>query len=270
MSQWFRFYGESLNDPKVQRLPGETYKLWVNLLCIASQNDGVVKKGDDTAFQLRMMPEEAEEAIQALVKRGLLEDRGEFYVPHNWDKRQYKSDNSAERVAKHRTERVKRVCNVTEAVTVTPPEAETDTETKDADEALALSDRLLPLLGQDPKHPDPGFYEAPRTVRKWLNQGWPPPIIEASVREQIARKQGGPPSRMTYFEKGIADAIARHSAPLPQGKPGNGSAQAKSGNVVEAAANFRAKLAQFDAGFEDGAELRGAASAADVRLLSQG
>lgn len=141
MSRWFRFYGESLNDPKVQRLSGDTFKLWVNLLCIASENDGIIKKGDDTAFSLRLMPEEAEEAMQSLVKRGLLEDRGEFYAPHNWDKRQYKSDNSAERVAKHRAAE-KQDCNVTQTVTVTPPEADTEqsrTEKKVAQGALEKS-----------------------------------------------------------------------------------------------------------------------------------
>jgi len=31
--RWFRFYAESVNDPKVQRLPAHLFKTWVNILC---------------------------------------------------------------------------------------------------------------------------------------------------------------------------------------------------------------------------------------------
>ena len=47
MTKWFRFYGDALNDPKVQMLPPETFKSWVNVLCLASQNDGVLGTIDE-------------------------------------------------------------------------------------------------------------------------------------------------------------------------------------------------------------------------------
>jgi len=34
MSQWFRMYAEVLDDPKVQRLSGDEFKAWVNILCL--------------------------------------------------------------------------------------------------------------------------------------------------------------------------------------------------------------------------------------------
>ena len=54
MTRWFRFYTESLEDPKVQKLDGETYKVWVNLLCLAAKNDGKLPSVQDIAFALRM------------------------------------------------------------------------------------------------------------------------------------------------------------------------------------------------------------------------
>lgn len=142
MSRWFRFYGETLNNAKVQRLPGDLFKAWVNLLCLASAADGVIPKGEDIAFALRMMPEEADDIVAQLLKRNLLEDRGEFYVPHNWDERQFKSDTSTNRVREHRSRSTKQDETVSCNVSETPPETEqsrTETEQTSASPAAAPS-----------------------------------------------------------------------------------------------------------------------------------
>jgi hypothetical protein len=71
----------------------------------------------DVAFHLRFTDENAAEKVIAdLVEYGLLEDRGDVVAPHNWLKRQYKSDVSTERVKQFR----KRRGNVSE----TPPDTE--------------------------------------------------------------------------------------------------------------------------------------------------
>lgn len=130
MSLWFRLYTEVLNDPKVQSLSGDLFKTWVNVLCIAAENDGVLPDFKALQFLLRCNAEAVTKALQELTEAGLLavtkNQYGETYQPHNWTKRQYKSDSSADRVKRHR-ERHK---TVTQAVTVTPPETETDTETE--------------------------------------------------------------------------------------------------------------------------------------------
>ncbi len=97
MSRWFRFYDEVLNDPKAQRLEPAVFKFWVNLLCLASKNDGAIVKRDVT-FNLRVDETAAVDFLTSLVEHDLLEDRGDFYIPHNWDGRQYQSDSSTERV----------------------------------------------------------------------------------------------------------------------------------------------------------------------------
>jgi len=103
--KWFRFYHDAIDDPKVQRLPGDLFKCWVNLLCLASRNEerGLVTQGlEEIAFALRLSDEDTAAMLAELVRRGLIEDAVEGLQMHNWDARQFKSDNVSERVAKHR------------------------------------------------------------------------------------------------------------------------------------------------------------------------
>lgn len=246
MSRWFRFYDEALNDPKVQRLPGDLFKVWVNILCIASKSGGVLKSVGDVAFGLRVSDARAGQLVALLARGGpgerLLDPdpaEGGYFRPHNWEGRQYKSDTSNERVAAFRKRAKKQECNVTEAVTVTPPEQSRAEQSRNDDDAergapLALAEPLKPapqstigkeaieiagqigkLLGHDPDFVPPAFYGAPYRIQYWINQGWPKDVVLASVAEQIAKKRGDKPNRVEYFEPGIASAIARQKAPLP-------------------------------------------------------
>lgn len=140
MSRWFRFHDQSLNDPKVQTLDGDTFKAWVNLLCLASQNDGRLPPESDIAFALRMDINGCRTVLERLLNGGLI-DRlnggrdGWHYAPHGWSQRQYKSDTSSERVKRYR----QRYRNVTE----TAPDTETDTDVSvaKATDAGASSDK---------------------------------------------------------------------------------------------------------------------------------
>ena len=122
---WFRLYDEVADDPKVQSLPAEDFKGWINLLCIANRNDGRLPSIEAIAFGLRMDVIGARSLVDRLAIGGLIDKVkggpiGWYIAPHAWDKRQYKSDTS--------TERVKRFRNATKTVTVTPSEAETESE----------------------------------------------------------------------------------------------------------------------------------------------
>jgi hypothetical protein len=130
MSRWFRFYDEALNDHKVQSLSPDLFKTWVNLLCVASRNEGVLPSADRLSFELRVSAHEMQTRLDDLVLLGLLDIRADKRLePHNWAKRQWKSDDSKERVRKHRAS--KQPCNADVTVTVTPPETEADTETEE-------------------------------------------------------------------------------------------------------------------------------------------
>lgn len=101
--RWFRFYDSALDDPKLHRLSDNLYRQWTKILCLASKNDGKIPKIlDDICFSLRLSEGKAREILQALISSELLDDAGDFYVPHNWNARQYKSDVSTERVKRFR------------------------------------------------------------------------------------------------------------------------------------------------------------------------
>ncbi len=120
--RWLRLYDDTINDPKILKLPEALRWHWIAMLCIASKNEGALPQLDDIAIQLRVTAAKATEIIAALVKAQLLDKTATGFTPHNWNGRQYKSDVS--------TERVKRYRNGKRNVSVTPPETEAETDAK--------------------------------------------------------------------------------------------------------------------------------------------
>ena len=82
MSRWFRVYDDLVDDPKVQRLPGETVKSLLNLWCLASQNDGMLPAADDIAFKLRMTPSKVAKLLSVLGECGLIDSDEESLENH--------------------------------------------------------------------------------------------------------------------------------------------------------------------------------------------
>lgn len=72
---WFRFYSEALDNPKVQLLPGDLFKAWVNLLCLANRAEprGTLPPVAEVAFALRASEDQTAEWLAELERRGLLE-----------------------------------------------------------------------------------------------------------------------------------------------------------------------------------------------------
>ena len=124
MSRWFRMYDELLDDPKVQRLSGDDFKAWVNILCLASRNEGALPPVQDIAFALRLDARKAAAMFDRLQSAGLIVAVDDAFMPNKWNARQYKSDVSTDRVKRFR-ERSK---PVSETAPETPPDTETDTE----------------------------------------------------------------------------------------------------------------------------------------------
>ena len=117
--KWFRLYPELLRDPRAQSLRPVMFKHWINLLCLASENTprGILPDVRTMALALHLRADRCHNVVRTLTRRGLFDVTTEGLKPHNWDKFQYKSDNS--------TARVKRFRNVA----VTPPDTDTETET---------------------------------------------------------------------------------------------------------------------------------------------
>jgi hypothetical protein len=225
MSRWFRFYDDALNDPKVQLLAGDLFKAWVNLLCLASKNGGKIPSADAAAFALRTTAAKARAIVADLAGYGLLDKvEGGYFAPHNWGSRQYKSDVSNDRVKRFRQRQANAVGNVTGNAGEAAPESEQNKTEYDDDAprppliseaANKLADEVAIIVGHHPNFLPPAWCGAAYRVQSWLNGGWEREIILASVREQMAKRQGDKPERITYFEKGIARAHARQAQPLP-------------------------------------------------------
>lgn len=166
MSRWFRFYDEVLNDRKVQKLSPDLFKGWVNLLCLASAGDGEIGTVDDVAFSLRMSDDDATELVAQLVRADLIELTETGMRPHAWDKRQFKSDVSTDRVKRFRE--TKR--NVSETVDETSPEqsrTETDTDTK---QSFAPPDAAPARERKSRKKPNVTWPDAFKADREYMRQ----------------------------------------------------------------------------------------------------
>lgn len=108
MSRWFRFYDEVLDDPKVQLLSAEQFRMWVNCLCVASKSGGKLPDNGTLAFKLRMSVHDLETRLSDLILAGLIDIEPDgSKTPHNWRDRQYVSDSatSTERVKRYREKR---------------------------------------------------------------------------------------------------------------------------------------------------------------------
>jgi len=112
-NQWFRLYSEFSTDQKVQMLSESDQRRLIMLFCFRC-NGSVTLQDDEVTFLLRISNEEWKVTKALFVAKGFINNDNELL---NWDKRQFISDSSAERVARHRAKK-KQPCNVT----VTPPE----------------------------------------------------------------------------------------------------------------------------------------------------
>lgn len=119
-ARWFRFYADAMRHPKVARLPDPLFRLWVELLCVAAENNGIIPPADDLKHMLKRRLDHLLRGLQDLIRASLIDPLEDGYKPHGWDKRQYKSDVSTGRVRKYRAKG-----NVSE----TPPDTETETDT---------------------------------------------------------------------------------------------------------------------------------------------
>ena len=97
--RWFRLYHEFATDPEVQSLSEADQRRYVMLLCLKGNGDLPGLSDEKIAFAMRISLEELEKT-----KNNLLEMR---FITKNWgirgwNKRQYKSDTSTERVQRYR------------------------------------------------------------------------------------------------------------------------------------------------------------------------
>lgn len=179
---WFRLYAEFATDPKVQMMSEADQRRFVMLLCVWSQSvtpcDGDVTlhvtgdvtnaaqnsvlHDDELAFQLRISADDWAQTKARFMARGLI---SEDNVPLAWNKRQYVSDTSNDRVKRWREKQKSKnngaeIVGVTTGdgnvtpcnVTVTPPDTDTDTDTDTEIESITdVIDSKRAKRASDPK-----------------------------------------------------------------------------------------------------------------------
>jgi len=108
---WFRMYAEFAHDQKVQMLSEADQRRLLMLFCLRC-NGCVTLLDEEVTFQLRISNESWQTTKTVFISRGFINEHNEVL---NWDKRQFTSDTSKNRVAAYR-ERKRQVSN--DAVTL--------------------------------------------------------------------------------------------------------------------------------------------------------
>jgi hypothetical protein len=116
MSRWFRFYADARHNEKVASLSDWQFRLWTELLSVASENDGHIPCPEKLSRMIKRRVDHLLRGLDGLITVGLIDALDGHYTPHNWNKFQYKSDTSTPRATLHRARRA------------TAPETETETD----------------------------------------------------------------------------------------------------------------------------------------------
>jgi len=95
---WFRFYAEFANDPKVQMLSEADQRRLTMLFCLRC-NGHVTLQDSEVTFLVRVSADEWSVTKALFISKGFINDDNEIL---NWDKRQFTSDSSKNRVAAYR------------------------------------------------------------------------------------------------------------------------------------------------------------------------
>ena len=124
---WFRLYSEFAHDPKVQMLSEAMQRRYVMLMCLRCSETLETLHETEIAFQLRLSTDELEQTKQLFISKNFIDKHWNLL---NWDKRQFVSDSSTMRVAKHRNKK-KQLSNADETLQKRQSNAiDTDTDKK--------------------------------------------------------------------------------------------------------------------------------------------
>lgn len=104
-------YSEFATDPKVQMLSEINQRRLLMLFCFRC-NEHVTLQDTEVTFLMRISYDDWIVTKELFVERGFIDENNKVL---NWDKRQFQSDTSKNRVAAYR-ERKKKECNVTETL----------------------------------------------------------------------------------------------------------------------------------------------------------
>jgi len=96
---WLRLYTDFVYSRKVGRLPEKMQARLVKLWCLHQAGHLIGASTADLAYELRLPESEVAATLRVLTDAGFLDPDGS---PHNWDRRQFASDNTTARTRAHR------------------------------------------------------------------------------------------------------------------------------------------------------------------------
>lgn len=143
---WFRMYAEFATDPKVQMMSEANQRRLTMLFCFRCNGD-VTLHDDEVTFLLRVTSEEWQVTKALFIEKGFIDKHNNLL---NWDKRQFASDSSKNRVAAYR-ERKKNQSNNDVTLYVTKSNA-IDTEQiqnrTDTEQSKSIGEKTSPIAKQ--------------------------------------------------------------------------------------------------------------------------
>lgn len=143
---WFRLYAEFATDPKVQMLSEADQRRFLMMMCLRCCNGSVTLQDSEVAFQLRISEAEFATTKNTLLEKGLI---GSDSKPTKWNERQFDSDTSNARVAKHRAlHKTERKPKRNADVTLPKQESnalETETEKSNTEATASLSEKVIEI-----------------------------------------------------------------------------------------------------------------------------
>ncbi len=152
--EWFRVYNDILDDYKFRRLGASKSFRFLQLLAYVNKN--FRDKSSVPVAELQHFCNISGTRMRQLLQiidecadMNIVEQRGDSIFITNWNKRQYKTDVVADRVAKYRKKH--QGCNVTETLHVTPPE--TEQNRADTEEVSTNVDTRQPASKKPPFDP---------------------------------------------------------------------------------------------------------------------
>lgn len=206
---WLKLYTEIVDDPKVQLLEPELFKLYINLLCIAKRTDelGALPPPRELAFLLRMTEKGLRDQIEMLQDQGLIDCSGEWVEVHGWAWRQEEQERekNAERQRRFKERHHKEnnsigngtgnaIGNGNSNDEITPLELELDKELdKELERENMAPDEPSPSLAPtEAKKPSP---KKPRTAKFT-----PPTLEELTAYCQERRNSVDPAYWLDYYQ----------------------------------------------------------------------
>jgi uncharacterized protein YdaU (DUF1376 family) len=112
-----------------------------------------------------------------------------------------------------------------------------------SDTAFKLANEIARLCGHSEGFLPPNWAGAPMHVQSWLNQGWTAEQITTSCLRQLANRDGVSPEKISYFDRGIAEFVARPPTASAKSEVRYGRVTAHQQRIIEG----RAALERFRA-----------------------